>query len=203
MKINPPPEIQDYRYDEASAGKAALLPRIFGWLTVLALVVLVYTFKFMESGQRFVMPVTLLFFLLFTGYIIAKIKTRPISCSRCGGIMDVIDTPWTPDQWKQIMGYDLVGHFTGADGFLYSSEKEKRSGSVHYFIHGHQQRWIACHQCRLCFLHLKYIRESLFSTIYKEEFKETRNYLLTDPKARQKIKSAWEERLGISRKKDA
>jgi len=135
------------------------------------------------------------FIVLFTLYIIFKILKRHFRCSRCQQIMDVIDVKWTPEQWQQIQGYELLENFKGADGNLYTTEREKRAGSTHYFIHAHIQRWYACHQCCLYFLNAKYLREMLLSTIYKEEFEQAKQSLLTDPEASEKMDLAYKARL--------
>ena len=133
--------------------------------------------------------------LQFRLYIIVKILKRHFRCSRCQQIMDVIDVKWTPEQWQLIQGYELLENFKGADGNLYTTEREKSAGSTHYFIHAHIQRWYACHQCYLYFLNAKYLRESLLSTLYKDEFEQAKRSLLSDPEASEKMDLAYKARL--------
>ena len=195
MKLNPPSELQNYQYDQKSASRSSLLSRVLGWLSVLSFVAAVYSFIFLpEQG-----PITAIsfvgFIVLCSLYIIVKILKRHFRCSRCQQIMDVIDVKWTPEQWQLIQGYELLENFKGADGNLYTTEREKSAGSTHYFIHAHIQRWYACHQCYLYFLNAKYLRESLLSTLYKDEFEQAKRSLLSDPEASEKMDLAYKARL--------
>jgi hypothetical protein len=109
--------------------------------------------------------------------------------------MDIIDVQWTPDQWQQIQRYELMGSIEGADGNLYTIEKEKKAGSTHYFMYAHFQQWCACHQCRVYFLKAQYWQKMLFSTVLENEFEQARHSLLTDPGTREKMELAYKERL--------
>ena len=195
MKLNPPSELENYQYDQKSASRSSLLSRVLGWLSVLSFVAAVYSFIFLPEEKLITMSSFVGFIVLFSLYIICKILKRHFRCSRCQQIMDVIDVKWTPDQWQQIQGYELFENFRGADGNLYTTEREKSAGSTHYFIHAHIQRWYACHQCRLYFLNAKYLRESLLSTLYKDEFEQAKHSLLSDPEASEKMDLAYKARL--------
>jgi len=195
MKLNPPSELENYQYDQKSASRSSLLSRVLGWLSVLSFVAAVYSFIFLPEEKLITMSSFVGFIVLFSLYIICKILKRHFRCSRCQQIMDVIDVKWTPDQWQQIQGYELFENFRGADGNLYTTEREKSAGSTHYFIHAHIQRWYACHQCYLYFLNAKYLRETLLSTLYKDEFEQAKRSLLSDPEASEKMDLAYKARL--------
>ena len=195
MKLNPPSELGNYQYDQKSASRSSLLSRVLGWLSVLLFFGAVYSFIFLPE-QGLITAISFVgFIVLCSVYIIVKILKRHFRCSRCQQIMDVIDMKWTPEQWKQIQGYELFENFKGADGNLYTTEREKSAGSTHYFIHAHIQRWYACHQCCLYFLNAKYLRETLLSTIYEDEFEEAKRSLLSDPEASKKMDLAYKARL--------
>ncbi len=195
MKLNPPSELENYQYDQKSASRSSLLSRVLGWLSVLSFVAAVYSFIFLPEEKLITMSSFVGFIMLFSLYIICKILKRHFRCSRCQQIMDVIDVKWTPDQWQQIQGYELPGSFRGADGYLYTTEREKSGGSTHYFIHAHIQRWYACHQCCLYFLNAKYLQEMLLSTVIKEEFEQAKHSLLTDRETSEKMDLAYKARL--------
>jgi hypothetical protein len=195
MKLNPPSELQNYQYEQKSASRSSLLSRVLGWLSVLSFAGAVYSFIFLPEERVITVSSIVGFIVLFSLYIIVKILKRHFRCSQCQQIMDVIDVKWTPEEWKQIQGYELFENFKGADGNLYTTEREKSAGSTHYFIHAHIQRWYACHQCRLYFLNARYLRETLLSTIYEDEFEEAKRSLLSDPEANKKIEAAYKARL--------
>ena len=196
MKPNPPAELADYTYDPKAASRSSLLPRVFGWLSFLTLIGTVLSFIFLTENRMISLSLTTGFFILFVIYVILKIMRRRLPCTQCRKNMEVINVKWTPEEWQQKQGYELIGGFTGADGNLYSTDTERRGGSItHYFIHSHSQRWYICHACRLYFLGARYLREMVFSSIRKEEFEEAKNSILTDPKAGEKIESAYQERL--------
>lgn len=195
IKPNPPSELNGYQFDPKAASQAALLPRLFGWLTVVSFLVMVGVFIFQPEKKPIVMGLFVGFIILFGVYIFIKIFKRKLQCNRCNQPMQVIDVKWSPEEWKRVQKYELLDNFKGADGKLYTIEKEKRSGSTHYFIHAHMQRWYACHHCRLYFLDAPYFQEMLFSSIYEEEFKEARQAVLSDPHASEKMKQAYMDRL--------
>ncbi|MBN1782921.1 hypothetical protein JW948_17440 [bacterium] len=196
MRINPPPELSDYRYDEEAGSRSALLPRIIGWLSFLCLSAAVAALFFLKSGKTAVMGLFFGFMVLFTVYIVLKVAKGRARCSRCGRPMEMLDVQYTHEQWKQVMQYDLVGGYRGADGFLYSDDKERRSGSApHYMIHAHLQTWSACHECRRTFLKTKYWRETPFTTIDENEYQEAKRSVLSDPGARDKMLKAYQDRL--------
>ena len=195
MKPNPPEKLKDYKNYTKAASRSALLPRIFGWLSFLLFVSTVCVLIFLPEKKQFVPSLFLGFFVIFTVYIILKVLKHKLRCSQCQQPLDVIDIQWTPEQWQQIQKYKLIDSFRGADGNLYTAEKEKSRGSTHYFIHAHLQGWYACHHCRLCFLNAPYWRETLFSTIREEEFTQAKQSFLSDPHAREKMKQAYKERL--------
>ena len=174
MKLNPPPEFTNYTYDKKAASRSSLLSRLFGWLSFISLASAVCLFIFLPEKKPIILSCFVGFMILFLLYIISKILKRGIRCSQCQQRMNIIDVKWTPEQWKQIQGYELMDSFKGADGYLYNIDKEKQPGSTHYFIHAHLQRWIACHQCRVYFLNAKYMREMIFSTIYEKDFKQAK-----------------------------
>ena len=195
MKLNPPSDLQNYQYDQKSASRSSLLSRVLGWLSLLLFAGAVYSFIFLPD-ERVITVISIVgFIVLCTLYIIVKILKRHFRCSQCQQIMDVIDVKWTPEEWKQVQGYELFENFKGADGNLYTTEREKSAGSTHYFIHAHLQRWYACHQCGLYFLNAKYLREMVLSTIYEDEFEEAKQSLLADPEASKKIDEAYKARL--------
>jgi hypothetical protein len=196
MKPNPPSELENYRYDQESS-QTPLPVRVLGWLSLFVFAVAVYS-TFFLSGEQMIMMCSMSyggFAVLFSAYIIGKIVTRHSRCSQCRRIMDDIDVQWTPDQWQQIQGYELIGSVTGADGKLYTIEREKKAGSTTYFIYAHFQQWCVCHQCRLYFLKAQYWQKRLFSTIDEDEFERARHSLLTDPNARTHMEAAYEQRL--------
>jgi hypothetical protein len=196
MKLNQPPELQNYRYDKKAESRSSLLPRIVGWLTFLSFLFAVYSFIYLKENKSIMMGSIAGFMVLFVLYVIVKILKRRIRCSQCNQNMDVISIKYTPNQWQQYQGYKLIDSFTGADGNLYSTDIEKRKGyATHYFIHSHLHRWYACHQCRSYFLNAKYLRETILSTLSKDEFEKTKNSLVSDPKASEKIELAYKERL--------
>lgn len=195
MKMNPPVEIADYQYDEKGESRSALLPRVLGWLSFLFLVAAVGSFFFFQEVRQMRMISIVGFIVLFVSYFIFKVKKRSQWCNQCRQDMEIIDVKWTPEQWKQVQGYELLGSFKGADGNLYTIEKQKRGGSTTYFIHSHIQSWTVCHQCRTYFLNAKYMREMLFSTIDKEEFEQAKQLLLSDPKASENMELAYKEGL--------
>ena len=195
MKPNPPSVLKGYTYDKKAASRSSLLSRIFGWLCLLVIASGICVVLFLPE-MRSVLPLYfLVFFVLFILYIIMKMGKRKIICSQCGQPMTILDVQWTPEQWKSVQGYDLIDGFMGADGNLYNMDIEKQAGSAHYAIHSHSQRWVACHSCRLHFLKERYMREMLFTTVRKNEFEDAKRSLLSDPKAREKMKKAYEERL--------
>lgn len=195
MKLNPPSELQSYQYDQKSASRSSFLHRVLGWLSVLLFAGAVYSFIFLPEKRLITVISFVGFMVLCSVYIIVKILKRHFRCSRCQQIMDVIDVKWTPEQWQLIQGYELLENFKGADGNLYTTEREKEAGSTHYFIHAHMQRWYACHQCQLYFLNARYLRETLLSTIYEDEFEKAKQSLLSDPEASKKMEAAYKARL--------
>lgn len=196
MKPNPPSELENYQYDRKSS-QTPLPARVLGWLSLLAFVIAVYSSIFLSGEQMIIMCYFSYggFIILFSAYFIVKILKRHSRCSQCRQIMDVIDVKWTPDQWQQIQGYELLGGFSGADGNLYTTEREKKAGYTTYFIHAHLQQWCACHQCCLYFLKAQYWRKMLFSTVLEDEFEQAKHLLLTDIKASEKMELAYKERL--------
>lgn len=193
MKPNPPSELENYRYDRESS-QTPLPARVLGWLSLFVFAIAVYS-TFFVSGEQMITMCSVSyvgFAVLFSAYVIVKIVTRHSRCSQCRQIMDVIDVQWTPDQWQQIQGYELMGSVTGADGYLYTIEREKKAGSTHYFIHAHFQEWCACHQCRLYFLKAQYWQKRLFATCSEDEFERAKHALLTDPNARAQMEAAYE-----------
>lgn len=195
LKPNPPSELNGYRCDPKAASQAAFLPRLFGWLAFISFVVLVAAILFRPDKKPIVTGLFAGFIVLFSVYIVFKILKRKLICNQCQQPMQVIDVKWSPEEWKQIQQYELLANFKGADGKLYTIEKEKRSGSTHYFIHAHIQRWYACHHCKLYFLGAPYYQEMLFSSIYEDEFKEAKQAVLSDPQASEKMKQAYMNRL--------
>ena len=195
MKLNPPAELAGYTYDEKAASRSSLLPRVFGWITFLSFVGIVLSFIFLPEKKPISLSLCVAFFVLLVLYIILKVKKRRLPCQQCRNTMDVLDVKWTPEEWQHKQGYELIGSFTGADGNLYTAEKEKKAGSTHYFIHAHFQRWYVCHPCRSYFLNAKYLRGTLFSTIDGKEFEEAKNSVLSDPKAGDKMEAAYQKRL--------
>ena len=196
MKPNPPSELEHYRYDRTSS-QTPVLARVLGWLSLLAFVIAVYS-TFFLSGEQMIMMCYISyggFLILFSAYVFVKIVKRHARCHQCQQIMDVIDVQWTPDQWQQIQGYELMGSIIGADGKLYTIEKEKKAGSTHYFIYAHFQQWCACHQCQVYFLKAQYWQKMLFTTIREDEFEHAKHSLLTDPNARENMEAAYNERL--------
>lgn len=195
MKLNPPSKLENYKYDQLAASRSSMLSRVFGWLSLISFVTAVCFIIFLQEKKLIILSLCVGFMILFSLYVIFKILRRHLRCRQCQQIMDVIDVKWTPEQWQQIQDYKLMGSFKGADGNLYTTEREKRSGSTHYFIHTHSQRWYVCHQCGLYFLNAKYLKEMLFSTVLKEEFEQAKHSLLTDLKASEKMELAYKERL--------
>ena len=192
-KPNPPAELGSYQYDE-KASKTPLLARVLGWLSVLAFLAAVYVSVFLKDLQM-MKNSYIGFGVLFIGYVIVKIIKRNTRCSQCGQTMNIVDVKWTPQQWKEIQGYELIDGFEGADGNLYTIEKEKTRTSTHYFIHGHIQQWCACHACHLYFLKKQYWQQMLFSSIYEDEFEQAKHAVLTDPHASEKMLAAYQARL--------
>jgi len=196
MKLNPPSELKGYAYDKKAASRSSLLSRIFGWLTLVSLASAIAFISLQPEKRSIILALCLSFFILFVLYLILKVKKRAIRCNQCQQPMKVIDVPWTPEEWKQIQGYELIDGFKGADGNLYNVDFEKEvGGTTHYTIHAHIQSWTACHSCRLYFLNARYMREMLFATVQKDEFDEAKRSLLSDPKAREKLELAYKERL--------
>jgi hypothetical protein len=195
MKLNPPAALADYTYDGKAASRSSAPARIVGWLAFLSLIGTVLAFIFLTENKLLILGLSTIFFILFVVYVIFKISKRRLQCTQCGQNMEIIDVSWTPEEWEQKQGYKMIDGFKGADGNLYTVEKEKRSGSTHYFLHAHHQSWYACHQCRLYFLKARYWRETLFSSINNEMFEQAKKSLLTDPKASDKMKAAYRERL--------
>jgi hypothetical protein len=195
MKLNPPAELASYTYDPKASSRSAMLPRVFGWLSFLLLLGAISSFIFLAEQQAIKLSLVTAFFILFVIYVILKIKKRRLLCTQCQKNVEVVDVKWTPEEWQQKQGYELIGGFTGADGNLYSIETLRRPGSITYFIHSHSQRWYVCHACRLYFLGARYLRGTVFSSIREEEFEEAKNSILTDPKASEKMEAAYQERL--------
>lgn len=196
MKPNPPSELANYRYDQ-ELSHPPLPARILGWLSLVAFAIAAYSTIFLSGEQMIMMRYIFYggFLVLFSAYVIVKILKRHPRCQQCQQIMDVIDVPWTPDEWQQIQGYELLGSITGADGNLYSIEKEKKAGYFNYFIYAYFQQWCACHQCRVYFLKAQYWRKRFLTTILEDEFEQARHALLTEPNALENIESAYEEIL--------
>ncbi|MFC2140439.1 hypothetical protein ACFLQ1_01805 [Candidatus Auribacterota bacterium] len=195
MKLNPPSEFKNYQYDQTSASRASLLTRIFGWLSLLSFATAMYAIIFLPNDKH-LMLYWIGFMMLFSVYVILKILKRHFKCSQCQKVMDVIYVKWTPEEWQEIQKYELMESFKGADGNLYTTEREShRGGSTHYFIHAHSQRWYVCYECRLYFLNTEYLSERIFTTILKDEFEQTKHLLLTDVKAIEKMELAYKERL--------
>lgn len=197
MKPNPPPELANYRYDH-DLSHSPLPVRILGWLALVVFAVAVYS-TFFLSGEQMVLMCYMSyggFAVLFSAYFIGKIMTRHARCDRCGQVMDVIDVPWTTEQWQQIQGYEMVGGLTGADGCLYAIDREKETGRAPYCsIWVQLQEWCACHQCHVYFLKAQHSRKKLFSTRSDDEFEHAKQLLLTDPDARENMEAAYEKRF--------
>lgn len=191
MKLNPPSELENYQYDQKSASRSSLPSRVLGWLLALSFIASVCSFFFLREEKLITMSAFAVFMMLFVLYFIYRIIKRDFRCSRCRQIMDVLDVKWSPEQWQQIQGYELIESFKGADGNVYTTEREKRGGSTTYFIHAHIQRWYACHQCCLYFLNAEYLQEMILSTIIKEDFDQAKESLLTDPEASKKMDLAY------------
>jgi hypothetical protein len=189
--------LEDYRYDQESS-QTPLLVRVLGWLSLFVFAIALYS-TFFLSGERMVLMCSISyggFVILFSAYVVAKIMTRHSRCSQCRQIMDVIDVQWTPDQWQQIQGYEQIGSVTGADGYLYTTDREKETGSApRCSIWVQLQQWCACHQCRVYFLKAQHSRKMLFSTRSDDEFEHAKQLLLTEPTAREQMEAAYEERL--------
>ncbi|MCP4399402.1 MAG: hypothetical protein GY801_19145 [bacterium] len=197
MKPNSPAELENYRYDQESS-QTPLSARVLGWLALVAFAVAVYSTFFLSGEQMILMCYVSYggFAVLFSAYAIVKIVTRHSRCSQCRQIMDVIDVKWTPDQWQQIQGYEQVGSLNGADGYLYTIDREKETGRApHCSIWVQLQQWCACHQCRVYFLKAQHSRKRIFSTRSDDEFEQAKHVLLTDPKASDKMELAYNERL--------
>jgi hypothetical protein len=207
MKPNPPSELENYRYDQESS-KTPFPARVLGWLSLVVFAIAVYS-KFFLSGEQMITMSYISyggFAMLFSAYVVVKIVTRHARCSQCRRIMDVIDVQWTPEQWQQIQGYEQVGSMTGADGYLYTIDREKETGSApRCSIWAQLQEWCACHQCRVYILKAQHSRRMVFSTRSDDEFEQAKHALLTDPNTRERMESANEkilqERLG-KRKSD-
>lgn len=195
MKFDPPSELKNYKNDKKAASKSSLPVRVLGWLSLLSFGTAVCFIFTLQGKKPIIMSSCIGFIVLFSLYIFFKIAKRQILCNQCRRIMDTIVKSWTPDEWKKIQGYDLLKSFKGADGKLYTTEREKQGGSTTYFIHAHIQRWYACRQCNVYFLNAKYSQEMIFSTIIKEDFEQAKQSLLTDIKASEKMKLAYKERL--------
>ncbi len=196
MKPNPPSKLEQYQYDQKSSHSPVSV-RVLGWLSLSAFVIAVSSSIFL-SGEQMTMMYYLLyggFIILFSAYVIVRIVKRHPRCSQCQQIMDVIDVKWTPDQWQQTQGYELMGSVKGADGNLYTIEREKKAGSTNYFIYAHFQQWCACHRCCVYFLKTQYWQKRLFSTVLEDEFEQAKHSLLTDLNASEKMELAHKERL--------
>lgn len=191
MEPNPPGEFANYRYDHESS-KTPFPARVLGWLSLIVLAIAVYA-TFFLSGEQMILMCSMTyggFAVLFIAYVIVKIVTRHPRCSQCGKIMDVIAVRWTPDQFRKIQGYEEG--FSGADGYLYTTERRKDTGtSPHCSIWVQLQIWCVCHQCCVYFLKAKHSREQLFATRSDEEFEQAKHALLTDPNAREQMELAY------------
>lgn len=196
MKPNPPWELEQYQYDRKSS-QTPLLARVLGWLSLLVFAISVYSTFFLSDEQMIMMCYILYggFIVLFSAYVVVKIVKRHPRCSQCRQIMDVIEVKWTPDQWQQIQGYEQVGSVTGADGYLYTTEREKKSGSApRCSIWAQLQLWCVCHQCRVYFLQAQHSRKMLFSTRSDDEFEHAKHLLLTDPNASEQMELTYKEK---------
>ncbi len=195
MKPNPPSELANYRYDQKSS-QTPLPTRILGWFALCVFAIAVYSTFFLSGGQMLMMCYVSYgsFIVLFSAYVIVKIVTRHSRCSQCRQSMDVIDVKWTPEQWQQIQGYEQLDSLSGADGYLYTTERKKETGRSPYCsIWVQLQQWCACHQCRVYFLKAQHSRKKLFSTRSDDEFEQAKHLLLTDPNAGEKMESAYEK----------
>lgn len=168
MKPNPPSELEHYHYDRKSS-QTPLPALVLGWLSLFVFVIAVYSSIFLSGEQMIMMCYVSYggFIILFSAYVIVKIVKRHSHCRQCRQIMDVIDVQWPPDQWQQIQGYKLMGSVKGADGKLYSIERDKKAGSIHYVIYAHFQQWCACHQCCGYFLKARYWRKCSFQLYWR------------------------------------
>ena len=197
MKPNPPSELEQYQYDRTSS-QTPLPARVLGWLSLVAFAIAVYSTFFLSGEQMIMMCIVSYagFIILFGAYFIVKFVTRRSRCNLCQQNMDVIDVQWTPDQWQQIQGYEQIGSVTGADGYLYTTDREKETGRAPYCsIWAQLQQWCACHQCRRYFLKAQHSRKRIFSTRSDDKFEQAKHALLTDPNAREKMESAYEARF--------
>jgi hypothetical protein len=197
MKPNPPSELENYRYDQESS-RTPLPARVLGWLALFVFAIAMYSTFFLSGEQMILMCYVSYggFIVLFSAYVIVKIVTRHTRCDRCRQVMDVIDVPWTAEQWQQIQGYEMVGGLTGADGCLYAIEKTQKSGYTPYWsIWVQLQQWCVCHQCRVYFLKAQHSRKMLFSTRSDDKFEQAKHALLTEPNARENMEAAYEKRL--------
>ena len=193
MKPNPPLELEKYQYDHKSS-QLPLYIRVLGWLSLLLFVAGIYAFVFL-SNERMIMMCYIFygaFITLFITYIIARMLRRHSRCSKCQQIMDVIDVKWTPDQWQQIQGYEQLDSLNGADGYLYTTDIRKETGSAPYCtIWVQLQIWCACHQCRLYFLKAQHSRRQIFASRNDDKFEKAKRLLLTLPNACEELEAAY------------
>ena len=89
---------------------------------------------------------------------------------------------------------EMIDALTGADGYLYVTERRKQSGSMPFCsIWSQLQIWCACHNCRRYFLKARHSRRQVFATRDDDEFDMAKHLLLSDPAAGQAIEAAHKE----------
>lgn len=195
MNPKPPPELEDYQNDQASA-KSPLPVVMLGWLSLLAFVLAVLSSVFLSGDQKVkaCQASYSVFIVLFIAYVVVKILKRHSRCSRCGQIMDTIDAKWTPDEWLATLKHEMIDAVTGADGYLYTTETTRDSGSLpRHSIWAQLQVWCACHKCRRYFLKALHSRRQVLATRDTDEFDKARDLLIRDPKAGEAIESAYRQ----------
>lgn len=195
INLKPPSEMDSYQYDPA-IGRSPLPVLVLGWLSFVAFLLAVLASVFLRDDEKVTSCAVsyAVFIVLFIAYVIAKVLTRQPRCSRCKQVMDVMEVKWTPEEWLEVQKYEMIDALSGADGYLYATERRKETGSLPFCsIWAQLQIWCACHNCRRYFLKARHSRRQVFATPDDEEFDRVKHSLLSDPGAGEAIESAYKE----------